>query len=84
MGWAQAFHPTIKRTVQHRLDILEEEFDAWNRGAKLATKLKLKIDKTAYGLMRAKCMKSYVMWAARSNNYDGPIITNKEMKDEQE
>jgi hypothetical protein len=80
MGWAQALDPIAKRTIHHRLDILEEEFEAWNRGYKLSTKLKLSIDKKSFDRTRISCLRSYVLWAAKDERFSGPITSNEEMK----
>lgn len=54
-----------KKTLRHRLDILEEEFEAWHRGLKLAKRLGVPLDKKAYDRTRDKFLKSYVDWVAK-------------------
>lgn len=57
-----------KKTIHHKLDILEEEFEAWHLGWQLGRQLKvLKIsDKQAFDKNRTRSMKLYVDWASKS------------------
>ena len=54
-----------KKTLRHRLDVLEEEFEAWNRGKKLATRLGVPLDKMAYDRTRDRMLKSYADWVSK-------------------
>lgn len=47
----------------HRCDAVNEEFDAWKRGLKLAGRLKLRVDKPRYDATRTEMLKSYMKWA---------------------
>lgn len=54
------------RSAHHKLDVLEEEFEAWHRGFKLAARLGVKVDKDSFDRTRITHLKTYVRWAART------------------
>jgi len=60
-----------KKTMHHRVDILEEEFEAWHRGWKLAKRLKVldASDKASYDKTRVSMLMTYVKWATRDPEY---------------
>lgn len=66
--------PEIKRKFIHRCQILEEEFEAWYRGRKLANKLGIQINDYNFETLKAGMLKSYMKWALKDPNYqaDGP------------
>lgn len=68
--------PHVKKTFQHRCDIVDEELEAWHRGWKLSRRLKLKINKSKYDKTRSNMIKTYFRWAVRAEGYGG-----KELKD---
>ena len=49
----------------HKIDVLGEEFEAWQKGRKLASRLGIHIDIDEFDKTRAKCLKTYVHWASR-------------------
>ena len=53
-----------KETKRFKISTLEEEFEAWKRGWKLAKRLNLKLDKDAYIKHKNKYIMTYVKWAA--------------------
>jgi len=53
---------SIKRSLIHRIDVLDEELEAWHRGRKLAGRLCISIDKKQFDRVRAKMVKTYVRW----------------------
>jgi len=55
--------PNVKRKFIHRCTVLEEEFEAWHRGRKLATKLGINIDDARFSDVKASMLKSYIRWA---------------------
>lgn len=59
----------IKRKFIYRCTVLEEEFEAWHRGRKLATKLGIEIDDVRFSTLKAKFLKSYMKWALGDPNY---------------
>lgn len=54
------------KTITHKIDILSEEIEAWNRGYSLALRLKLSIDKDKFDREKATSVKTYAFWAAHS------------------
>lgn len=60
-GWNVDDGPT-KRTLVHRIDVLDEELEAWHRGLKLAKRLKIKVNQERYNLIRARYVKTYCKW----------------------
>jgi len=56
------------RSPQHKLDVIEEEFEAWHRGWKLGRKLKVLIraDRACYNDTRVKMLRTYIDWASKS------------------
>jgi len=65
MGYQQQ-DPNIMRTFHHKCDIVEEEMEAWHRGAKLAARLGIEIDKARFDKDRTTCLRSYMRWALRA------------------
>jgi len=64
MGYSRlSVDPTVTRTFRHKCDIIDEEYEAWHRGVKLARRLKIKIDKERYDKVRAEMIKTYLVWA---------------------
>jgi hypothetical protein len=77
MGYTSHDDPGVSRTVHHRLDILEEEFEAWHRGWKLALRIGAlkKKDKKDYDATRIRSLYTYVRWTAKLpgfKNYENP------------
>lgn len=69
-GW-NASDGATKRTLVHRIDVIDEELEAWHRGLKLAKRLKIKVNLERYNAIRAKYVKTYLRWATertRSNH----------------
>ena len=52
------------RRLLHRIDVIDEELEAWHRGLKLAKRLGIQINVDRYNLVRARCIKAYARWAA--------------------
>ena len=50
------------RSLRWRIDFLKEEYDAWDRGYKLAKRLKIPISKERYYDYASKCLESYCQW----------------------
>ena len=48
----------------YRISLLEEEFEAWKRGKRLAKRLGIEIDEERYEKHKAKCLMSYVSLVA--------------------
>ena len=50
------------RSLRWRIDFLKEEYDAWDRGYKLAKRLKIPIDREKYYNYASKCLGTYCRW----------------------
>ena len=77
MGYGKSDDPAVNRTAHHRLDILEEEFEAWHRGWKLALRIGslVEADKMEYDKTRTQMLFTYVKWTAKQpgfENYESP------------
>jgi hypothetical protein len=48
-----------------RVTTLQEELDAWREGLKLSRRLKLKVNRRKFEIVKAKCIATYLPWAAR-------------------
>ena len=59
----------VKKKFIYRCTVLEEEFEAWHRGRKLATKLGVKINDETFNTLKAKFLKSYMLWAVGDPQY---------------
>lgn len=64
MGYSQD-DPDVKRTFHHRCDIIDEEYEAWHRGLRLAARLGLTVDKERFDLTRTQMLRTYFVWALR-------------------
>lgn len=50
------------RSLRWRIDFLKEEYDAWDRGYRLAKRLKIPISKERYYDYASKCLATYCRW----------------------
>lgn len=50
----------------HFIDVVAEEIDAWRRGRRLASRIGIDLDRDAFDALRARSVKTYLMWASRS------------------
>ena len=67
MGYIQT-DPDITKTFHHRVDVLEEEMEAWHRGWSLSRRLKLAFTRESFDEARLECLKTYIKWAVKPNN----------------
>lgn len=56
---------TVERGFVHKLACVEEEFEAWNRGWRLACRLGLSIRREQFDEVRRDCLRSYLHWGVR-------------------
>lgn len=63
IGYPYCADANVNTTFHHRLACLEEEMEAWARGWRLAKRLLLNLDRSAFDVVRVDCLKSYVKWA---------------------
>ena len=52
-----------RRSLRWRIGFLKEEYAAWDRGFRLAKRLKIPIDEDCYYNYASKCLASYCRWA---------------------
>jgi hypothetical protein len=52
------------KSYAYRVQLLDEEMQAWKNGKELAEGLGIKLDERAYENCAAKCIMSYIDWAA--------------------
>jgi len=71
MGYAVT-ESNDKKTFHHRIDIVDEEFEAWHRGWKLALRLGAlnKFDKPGFDKTRILMLRTYLLWATKSPGYE--------------
>jgi len=72
-GYDAANDPEVKRTMTHRVDVVDEELEAWHRGAKLAKRLGIKLDRERYNQTRSEYVKTYMKWALKVDGYNGDL-----------
>lgn len=63
MGYPYVDDSDVNSTFQHRLACLEEEIEAWQRGWRLSKRLRLKLKRKDFDVVRLMCLRSYVQWA---------------------
>ena len=51
------------RTDGYRVSLVEEEYEAWKRGKRLAKRLGIQIDEERFEKHKTKCIMSYMHWA---------------------
>tara|TARA_Y100000310_G_scaffold305229_1_gene345150 strand:- start:3960 stop:4412 length:453 start_codon:yes stop_codon:yes gene_type:complete len=59
-----AAHRGIEKSNSYKVDVLDEEIEAWKRGKKLASRLGIFIDNTNFHKVSYRCIYSYIDWAA--------------------
>lgn len=64
-GYSAEADPYAKRTILYRVDVIDEELEAWHRGLKLAKRLGITVNVDRYNRVRAGYVKTYLQWAAR-------------------
>jgi hypothetical protein len=68
-GYSSHAIPGGKRRLIYRIDVLDEELEAWHRGRRLGARLGAKIDKAAFDKLRTECIKNYAKWAVKVDGY---------------
>lgn len=69
MGYPSAGDPQVSNKFIHRCAIVEEEFEAWHRGKKLAKKLGITLDENRFDEIKTEFLKTYMKWALRDPDY---------------
>lgn len=70
LGYPSSNDPELRGKFIHRCAILEEEFEAWHRGRKLAKKLELDINEERWSILKARFLKSYIKWSLRHPDFE--------------
>lgn len=70
LGYPSAADPLLKSKFIHRCAILEEEFEAWHRGYRLAKKLGVELSDERWTDLKAKFLRSYVKWSLKHPDFD--------------
>lgn len=63
-GYPRGGEPRAANNFEHRLACLEEEMEAWQRGWRLAKRLRIEADREEFDRTRSDCLRSYIAWAA--------------------
>jgi hypothetical protein len=69
LGYPSSNDPSLSGKFIHRCAVLEEEFEAWHRGRKLAKKLGIEVDDARWAELKASFIKSYIRWTMKHEDY---------------
>ena len=67
-GYSASELPHVQKTLLYRIDVVDEELEAWHRGLKLARRLGIEVNVDRYNRTRAEYVKSYLQWATQPAN----------------
>lgn len=70
LGYPATYDPGLKDKFIHRCAILEEEFEAWHRGRRLAKKLEIEINDERWSTLKASMLKSYIKWSLKHQDFE--------------
>ena len=70
MGYPSASDPVLSKKFVHRCAVVEEEFEAWHRGKKLAKKLGVTLDEDKFDHAKVEFLKTYMKWALKDPDYE--------------
>lgn len=78
-----------KNSLLHRVAVVDEEFEAWSRGLKLARRIGINIDENRYNDTRVRYVNLYIRWAAKrrrkaSSSHDANKKKDKRTETEEE
>ena len=64
----------IKRSLRHRVEVVDEEFEAWRRGWRLGVKIGILCpdNRREYERTRSIMLRSYMAWALQPMSIDEP------------
>jgi hypothetical protein len=69
LGYPSSDDPNLRGKFIHRCAVLEEEFEAWHRGHRLAKKLGIEIAEDRWAELKATFIKSYIKWTMKHDDY---------------
>lgn len=72
--------PDVRRTLCNRVDVVDEEFEAWRRGARLSKRLGLVLDRASFEKVKAQSLRTYFQWTLDP----GPWKVQNERDDDDE
>lgn len=58
----------IEKNLVHRIDVVDEELEAWHRGWRLGQRLKLNLNFNKYIQVRSEYILSYLFWATKKES----------------
>jgi hypothetical protein len=70
LGYPSIYDPAVKGKFIHRCSVIEEEFEAWHRGRKLAKKLNIEINDMRWNELKSRFIKSYMRWALKDPDFE--------------
>lgn len=70
LGYPSAGDPFLKGKFIHRCAVLEEEFEAWHRGHRLAKKLGVEIDDARWTDLKTRFLRSYIKWSLKHPDFE--------------
>jgi hypothetical protein len=63
LGYSQ--HGRKARSLMSKVDCMDEEYEAWHRGQKLAERLGIKLPMQQWCIYKARQLKTYARWVGR-------------------
>lgn len=67
LGYRQVGGTGSRKHAPHRVAVLDEELEAWDRGRKLARRLGIKLDKRRFEIVKASHVVTYCMFVLNKN-----------------
>lgn len=64
-GYYKVTNDLPGRGILHKVDVIAEEFEAWERGRRLAEDLGVALERSSYDQTRARYLQSYFKWALK-------------------
>ncbi len=59
---SEKLHKIYSKNRNYRIDLLNEEFDAWRKGYEFAKDNNIKINKNNFSKVKNKCLYMYIKW----------------------
>lgn len=57
------------KDLTHRVDSVEEEYEAWHRGSKLASRLGIELNQERFEATKVTCIKTHFKWALKPGRF---------------
>jgi hypothetical protein len=65
-GYTIGYDKKHAKTLRYRVEVIDEELEAWHRGLLLAKRLGVYVDVEKYKLLRDRCIKRYAALVTRN------------------